>query len=265
MPLTITTDHAEIGAVLDGYLAADPVGATMLGTIRTTLEDTAWMAVSGDSVAVRSAAEYPVAVTGPWPDPAELGAALGGLPDVRGLYGASDVVEPLISDAAAGREVTRMEQCLFRLEELHPPVGVAGRPGLAGEAERELVHEWVKAFMIEAHDVAARSPATVRRVADRLVDEDGGWLWFATDGTPVSLAGRRPVLAGSARVGPVYTPPEQRGRGYGSAVTAAATQAILDDGGVPVLFTDLANPTSNKIYQLLGYRPVERRVVVTFR
>jgi predicted GNAT family acetyltransferase len=78
------------------------------------------------------------------------------------------------------------------------------------------------------------------------------------------MAGRRRVFAGSARLGPVYTPPGLRGRGYGSAVTAAATRAIQDDGGVPVLFTDLANPTSNKIYQQLGYRPVERRLVVTF-
>jgi predicted GNAT family acetyltransferase len=61
----------------------------------------------------------------------------------------------------------------------------------------------------------------------------------------------------------VYTPPKERGRGYGSAVTAAATRSILDDGAIPVLFTDLANPTSNKIYQALGYRPVETRLTVT--
>jgi predicted GNAT family acetyltransferase len=54
----------------------------------------------------------------------------------------------------------------------------------------------------------------------------------------------------------VYTPAEHRARGYGSAVTAAATQDVLDDRAIPVLFTDLANPTSNAIYQRLGYRPV---------
>jgi predicted GNAT family acetyltransferase len=73
------------------------------------------------------------------------------------------------------------------------------------------------------------------------------------------------VLGGSARVGPVYTPPEHRGRGYGSAVTAAATRSILAEGAVPVLFTDLANPTSNKIYRALGYRPVEERLIVALR
>ena len=64
----------------------------------------------------------------------------------------------------------------------------------------------------------------------------------------------------------VYTPPEQRGRGYGGAVTAAVTRAALDAGADDVvLFTDLANPTSNALYQRLGYRPVEDRTVVEFK
>jgi predicted GNAT family acetyltransferase len=65
-------------------------------------------------------------------------------------------------------------------------------------------------------------------------------------------------------VGPVYTPSRWRGRGYGSAVTAAATRDVLDDGGLPVLFTDLANQTSNDIYQRLGYYPVEDRLEIGF-
>jgi predicted GNAT family acetyltransferase len=89
---------------------------------------------------------------------------------------------------------------------------------------------------------------------DRILAAGGAWIWV--DGEPVSLAVRRAPAEGSARVGPVYTPPQHRGQGYGSAVTAVATQDVLDDGAVPVLFTDLANPTSNAIYQRLGYRPV---------
>jgi len=62
----------------------------------------------------------------------------------------------------------------------------------------------------------------------------------------------------AVRVGPVYTPPRHRRRGYGAAVTAAVTRAALDAGeAAVVLFTDLANPTSNSVYQRLGYRPVE--------
>ena len=67
------------------------------------------------------------------------------------------------------------------------------------------------------------------------------------------------------RVGPVYTPPERRGRGYAGAVTVAVSQASLDAGvREVVLYTDLANPTSNALYQRLGYRPVEDRVIFSF-
>jgi predicted GNAT family acetyltransferase len=68
------------------------------------------------------------------------------------------------------------------------------------------------------------------------------------------------------RVGYVYTPPELRGRGYAGAATAAVSRAALEDGVAGVLlFTDLANPTSNALYQRLGYRPVEDRVILTFK
>jgi predicted GNAT family acetyltransferase len=78
-------------------------------------------------------------------------------------------------------------------------------------------------------------------------------------------AGRNRAAAGQARIGPVYTPPELRGRGFGGAATAAVTRAALDDGaeGV-VLFTDLANPTSNTLYQRLGYRPISDWTVLRF-
>jgi predicted GNAT family acetyltransferase len=59
------------------------------------------------------------------------------------------------------------------------------------------------------------------------------------------------------RVGPVYTPPDLRGRGYASGVVAALSQHALDQGAAAcMLFTDVANPTSNKIYQRIGYRYV---------
>jgi predicted GNAT family acetyltransferase len=85
------------------------------------------------------------------------------------------------------------------------------------------------------------------------------------DGKPVALAGATPLIAGSVRVAPVYTPPELRGHGYAGAATAAVSQAAIDAGADEVLlFTDLANPTSNGLYQRLGYRPVDDRTVVTF-
>jgi predicted GNAT family acetyltransferase len=77
------------------------------------------------------------------------------------------------------------------------------------------------------------------------------------------MAGRTRDVAGVVRVATVYTPPEHRRQGFGGAVTAASTQAGLDGGARDVvLYTDQANPTSNALYQRLGYRPVEERVVL---
>lgn len=262
MGLTVTTDHAVIGALLESVVAADPVRGTLLGTIRLTLQDTAWAASEDNRVAVRSAAQWPLAVHGDWsPDAlAELAALLAPVPHLRGVSGVPSVLDPLVQLMGADRRVSRTDQRLFRLEEYEAPVGVAGTPRRATDGDRAVIREWFAAFAAEAGDPVRRPDD----VADRALDDRCCWLWCDGAGAHRSLAARRPVVAGSARIGPVYTPPAQRGHGYGSAVTAAATRDILEDGGIPVLFTDLANPTSNKIYQLLGYRPVEDRVTVTF-
>jgi predicted GNAT family acetyltransferase len=79
------------------------------------------------------------------------------------------------------------------------------------------------------------------------------------------MAGAHQPTAGVVRVAPVYTPSEHRRRGYGGAATVAVSQAALDASAADVvLFTDLANPTSNALYQRLGYRPLEERVVLRF-
>ena len=85
------------------------------------------------------------------------------------------------------------------------------------------------------------------------------------DGGPVSLAGYGGTTPSGSRIGPVYTPPEHRGRGYGSAVTAAVTRDRLAAGRrFCFLYTDLSNPTSNKIYEAIGYRRVCESLEIAF-
>jgi predicted GNAT family acetyltransferase len=77
------------------------------------------------------------------------------------------------------------------------------------------------------------------------------------DRGPVSYAGSSTPAGGVVRIGPVYTPPAHRGRGYASALVAAISQLSLDRGAAACcLYTDLANPTSNRIYLAVGYRPL---------
>jgi predicted GNAT family acetyltransferase len=90
------------------------------------------------------------------------------------------------------------------------------------------------------------------------------WLW-EDGGAPVSLVGGGSRTPNGVRIGPVYTPPEQRGRGYASSLTAAVSQRLLDEGRrFCFLYTNLANPTSNRIYLTIGYRPVADALMVAF-
>jgi GNAT superfamily N-acetyltransferase len=155
----------------------------------------------------------------------------------------------------------RQRMRLYRLERLNPPDPVPpGGPRIAGPADRGLLVAWFAAFGREAGDTTV---AADRTVDDRL--SYGGLTLWEVAGRPVSLAGLTRMVAGQVRVGPVYTPPELRRRGFAGAVTAAVSKAALDAGAAEVLlFTDLANPTSNALYQRLGYRPVADRIILVF-
>ena len=158
---------------------------------------------------------------------------------------------------------------MYRLEELRRPDSVpgAGRRalasgdvgsgvraggGVAASGDAGLVAAWLAAF----HDEAQPHAPVLewRSLAEQRIAAGEIQLWC--DGGPVSLAAVSAPGAGVARIGPVYTPASARRRGYGSAVTAEAAAAAIAAGAEQVvLYTDLANPTSNSIYQALGFRP----------
>jgi GNAT superfamily N-acetyltransferase len=150
---------------------------------------------------------------------------------------------------------------LYRLGNLvFPRPGPAGHPRVAGTTDKDLLVAWVEAFNDEIGEPGGNAP---ERVADRL--GYGGLTLWEIDGAPVSVAGHTRPTGGMVRIGPVYTPPDSRREGYAGAVTAAVSRAALDAGARDVLlFTDLSNPTSNGIYQRLGFEPVEDRVVLLF-
>lgn len=156
---------------------------------------------------------------------------------------------------SGGTATLRTAQRLFRLGDLVVP-DVPGAARVATADDREVVLGWVRAFLAEG-DIH-EEPESV--VDGRL--ENGQFLVWVVDGVPVSLAGHQVPAYGGVRVGPVYTPPEQRGRGYGGAVTAAVSARAQELGTEVVLYTDLTNPTSNALYPRLGYAPVSDRAVL---
>ena len=144
----------------------------------------------------------------------------------------------------------------FRLQEVISPRPTSGHMILADQSHRALLAAWVEAFHDEA--LTGGPPQDWDRLADRWLRGLGRtpYLWVDDDRV-VSLTGVGGLTPHGIRVGPVYTPPPDRGRGYASNLVAEASQLQLDSGREFVfLFTDLANPTSNKIYQDIGYQPV---------
>ncbi len=178
--------------------------------------------------------------------------ALGSV-DVVGAYAARDAER-----TGSTHRVTR-DQGIYRLTDLVPPEGVPGALRSARAEDADLVLAWDHAFVEEVGLPVREAGRLHQRIEQELI-----WLW-EDGGNVVSLAGCGGYTPNGARIGPVYTPPEHRGRGYGSAVTAGATAALLDRGRrYCFLYTDLANPTSNKIYQALGYEHVTDVREVTF-
>ncbi|MFJ9090089.1 GNAT family N-acetyltransferase [Streptomyces globisporus] len=181
--------------------------------------------------------------------------ALGAGPDLDGVNADRDIAALLAARLPGYRTV--QEQRLYRLGTLRPPSPAPeGRARAAAQEDRALLVAWVEGF--------AEATGQSKSSAEWLVDEGterGSLTLWESGGTPVALAGRSLMLAGMVRVTSVYTPPEFRGRGYGAAVTAESSRAALAEGAAEVLlFTDLANPTSNGVYLRIGYEPVADRV-----
>ncbi|MGW4566829.1 GNAT family N-acetyltransferase [Streptomyces sp. NPDC004561] len=146
-------------------------------------------------------------------------------------------------------------QRLYELAELSTPQPPPeGRARVAGPADRELLMRWYDEFKDAVGQSAGQGAGPW---ADARIDHGGVTLWETPDGEPVSMAGVTPESAGQVRVAPVYTPKHLRGHGYAGAVTAEVSRTAVTAGmGHVLLFTDLANPTSNALYQRIGYRKV---------
>lgn len=196
---------------------------------------------------------------------AQLHAEVPVLPGVRGLRSAAQEFAQRWHAETGATTVLSTEERLYRLATLAAPAGVRGTGRVAGTADLPVLIHYQCQFAAEAF---GHEPDPRRAAANVAAAETAGnayLLWLA-DGAPVAMAGVRAPAAGVSRIGPVYTPPEVRGRGFGSAVTAAACRWALAAGaGQVVLFADLANPTSNHIYRQLGFVPVADSATIEFR
>ncbi len=145
---------------------------------------------------------------------------------------------------------------VYRLRRVIPVTGVPGALRTATDRDRELLSQWFAAFNREALGEET-NPEQAERLTEAYLQGETRGIYLWEDGRPVSMAGHSGPTPNGVRVNAVYTPPGLRGRGYASACVATLSQKLLDKGRrYCFLFTDLANPTSNRIYRAVGYEAV---------
>jgi hypothetical protein len=189
----------------------------------------------------------------------DVGSVYASIPAVLGPEAEAHAFADAWCARTGAVAVPGMRHRIYQLDRVVPPHWPPGRFRPAEPADRDVVIAWFLSFGTEAGLDDPRLTQTAEaRLAERTV-----FLW--DDGGPRSMGGWTARTPNGVRIAFVYTPPEHRGRGYATALTAMASQRALDSGfRFCFLYTDLANPISNTIYQRIGYRPVCDVVDVVF-
>ena len=268
------------------HLAADPVLSTVVGSVaeQAARDDAAgvehglphrwWLVVRDElgevaGVAMRTApfAPYPLFLL---PMPTDAAAALAHVLHARGervdgVNGALPAARTCAGELARlqGKVAeTALHTRLHEATAVVDPAPVPGRLRLAREDEAPLALEWFEAFTRDADEQAGREAGSHHDLTEdldgmrRRIDEERVWFWVDEEDRPVHLTAHNPPALGAARIGPVFTPREHRGKGYAGNAVARVARQLLDGGARACLYTDQANPTSNALYAALGFEPV---------
>lgn len=252
-------DAASLRALIAPWTAADPAPYAVVCSLAERFGGAAWGGVIlRDGEPVVAFAQTPpraVILATPLAVDAELANQVvavlrqTGRP-VSGIYGPQPWAEAIA--AALGVEVTRRRGLrLHRLiGEARAPTAPTGAARWFAESELPLLRAWTETFSTEIGEPGLITPETAAALRPNC-------LAWTVDGVPVSMARRaRPVFGGWS-INSVYTPPEQRGRGYAGALVADLSRRLVAEGASYVaLYTDLDNPTSNRLYARIGFVPV---------
>ena len=265
MRFVLTRDPAEFAARTE-RLFSERIECNVLATVLMTVLDgvrTGSSVVLGYGVEEDDEVRFAALRTPPHPllaSPLEGSASefvevwLQADPELDGVTSVPDTARAIAAawaERTGGAARRTLREAMHILDEVQdPPRPAAGQLRLADADDRPLLVAWMREFVLEA---GVSGAAHAEAMIDGRMRRDGMLVW--DDQQPVSMVGVTPVVAGVVRIGPVYTPPPQRRRGYaGSAVAAASRRALVSGAARCMLYTDLDNPTSNKIYAEVGYR-----------
>jgi RimJ/RimL family protein N-acetyltransferase len=268
--LHVTDDVEEFAAAAGRYLASDPVAhtvaLTVLGQLRAghpfgDARRFGWLADDGHDVVAAASWTPPYHVLVVTAVPSYAAALAPAFADADGVTGPVDAAHAFATALSRPTGIQRSD-LQYRLDQTVAPRPTPGTPrAIEAGADVVLATTWFEAFVAEAGVTGGDHRGAIEY---RL--NNGGAVWFwERDDEPVCLVGRHPTINGVSRVGPVYTPPEHRRRGYAAALTAALSQQALHAGAIAItLFTDAANRTSNDVYRRIGFREVATLVDLRF-
>jgi predicted GNAT family acetyltransferase len=229
----------------------------------------AWIVVEDDEplAAATQTAPYNVVLAAPRSDEAlaELVAAIDDAPGVVGAQPEVDRFAVAWSGRTGAVPQLKIAQGIYALEQVLPVPAAPGRMRVQTSRDTELLVDWLEAFETEALHALARDESRARRIVEHRLNAARAGLMLWEDGDVVSVAGFGGETPNGIRIGPVYTPPGLRRRGYATALVAALSSQLLAEGRrFCFLYTDLANPTSNAIYERIGYVRVCESAEIAF-
>lgn len=265
-----TRDAEEFLSVAGGWLSRDPVGSNVAATvalgradnIHESPGDRFWYATKGPDVVGACLRTPPRGALLPRLTTPVAEAFSTYLAERhRRIPGINGPLQTGKTFLGRWRSITgesakpTLRTSLFRLGRLNPPTDVAGRLRQATVADEDQVVAWTFAFSEEALPAEriglAELAAAYRR---KLAVGAPCWIW-EVDGRPVSMLHESSPVSGVVRIQAVYTPPEERRKGYAGACVSAVAAAVLNRDGLSecILFADQANQTSTGLYRRLGF------------
>lgn len=282
MPIELLTSAEDFLSRTHSLRAADAFRTNILGSVATTVadgsltyDDYLWWVATDDhgrviGAAMRTAPHGMVLSPMPIEAITELARAVSthddGLPSVSGPV---SVVENFIeqyrrtrSKGSVRESRIEEEHLLYALRALDIPT-VEGEMTAAVPNDLDVIFEWYRNFGQDTGVFMPNPQGSIRAGMGR-----GSYRFWVVGGEKVSMAGHAPLVetpTGSiARIGPVYTPRAHRRNGYAGALTAALSKELLAKGAKVMLYTDARNPTSNSIYQKIGFEMIDQNALFTF-
>ncbi|MFX0086144.1 MAG: GNAT family N-acetyltransferase [Candidatus Hodarchaeota archaeon] len=183
------------------------------------------------------------------------------IPGVLGFKDGARLFAKLWTKKHGKKKTLNMNERIYKLDQVNPHTIGKNIFEVATEENLDLLIHYAQNFAQEAfantsQDQIARNQVQLTKGMEKWITEKIIYV-LKVDNHIVSMAKASRETTNGRSITLVYSPPKYRRKGYATELVAKLCQSILDEGKkYCFLFTDLANPTSNKIYMNVGFKPI---------